>query len=66
VRETSSGKKKLPPRRIADLGDEAFWTSTLYVLKGDQYFRLSVGGADDEETKIRKSSDLARLVLQRL
>jgi hypothetical protein len=66
VRETSSGKKKLPPRRITDLGDQAFWTSTLYVLKGNQYFRLSVGGADDEETKIRKSSDLARLVLQRL
>ena len=66
VRETSRGKKKLPPGRIPDLGDEAFWTSTLYVLKGNQYFRLSVGGADDEETKIRKSSDLARLVLQRL
>jgi hypothetical protein len=66
VRETSSGKKKLPPRRIPDLGDEAFWTSTLYVLKGNHYFRISVGGADDEETKITKSSDLARLVLQRL
>ena len=69
-RETEEGRKKLPPRRIPDLGEAAFWTGGpaggLYVLQGDNYIRLSVGGADDEETKIRKSTALARFVLKRL
>lgn len=70
VRETEGGKKKLPPRRIPDLGEEALWTGGpaggLYVLAKAHYIRISVGGADDEETKITKSSALARLVLKRL
>jgi hypothetical protein len=69
-RETAGGQKKMPARKIADLGEEAFWTGGptggLFVLQGDRFLRLSVGGADDEETKIRKSTALARLVLKRL
>jgi hypothetical protein len=69
-RETEGGKKKLPPRRISGLGEEAFWTGGpaggLYVLQGNHYIRVSLGGGDDEETKIKKSSALAQLVLQRL
>jgi hypothetical protein len=38
----------------------------LYVLKGDAYFRLSVGGADPEPVKIEKLKKLARQVLRRL
>ena len=69
-RETEAGRKKLPPRRISDLGEEAFWTGGpsggLYVLQGQSYIRISVGGADDEAAKIRKSTALAQFVLKRL
>jgi hypothetical protein len=69
-RETAGGQKKMPPRKIPDLGEEAFWTGGptggLFVLQGDYFLRISLGGADDEETKIGKSTALARLVLKRL
>lgn len=69
-RETAGGQKKIPPRKIPGLGEEALWTGGptggLYVLQGDYYIRISVGGADDEETKIRKSTALAQLILKRL
>lgn len=69
-RETAGGQKKMPPRKIPDLGEEALWTGGpaggLYVLQGPYYIRISVGGADDEETKIRKSTALAQLILKRL
>jgi len=68
--ESARGQKKIPPRKIPGLGEEALWTGGpsggLYVLQGDCYIRISVGGADDEETKIRKSTALAELVLKRL
>lgn len=68
--ESARGQKKLPPRQISGLGEEALWTGGpaggLFVLQGDFYIRISVGGADDEETKIRKSTALAELVLKRL
>jgi hypothetical protein len=68
--ETADGKKKLPPERISDLGDEAFWTGGpaggLYVLKGNSYIRISIGGSDDQETKIKKLKGLAEMVLKRL
>lgn len=69
-RETEAGKKTLPPKRIPDLGDVALWTGGpaggLYVLRGSHYIRLSLGGGEDEEAKIKKSIMLARLILPRL
>lgn len=69
-RETAEGRKKIPARKIPDLGEAALWTGGpaggLYVLQGNYYLRISVGGADDEETKIKKSTALAQLVLKRL
>jgi hypothetical protein len=64
-------KKAAPPEKIDGLGDEAFWLSNrvggeLYVLKGDSFFRISVGGAGDKATKIDKSKKLAEMVLKRL
>jgi Protein of unknown function (DUF1573) len=64
-------KKAAPPEKIDGVGDEAFWLSNrvggeLYVLKGDQFFRISVGGAGDKTTKIDKSKKLAQMVLTRL
>lgn len=62
---------KEPPRRIAGLGDDAYWTrshvgGTLYVLKGEALLRISVGGPDNEETRLDKSKALAAKALARL
>jgi hypothetical protein len=64
-------EKAAAPEKIPGLGDEAFWTGNrvggdLYVLKGNSYIRISVGGAGDQATKIKKSKDLAQMVLKRL
>jgi hypothetical protein len=53
------------------VGDEAFWSASsvggaLYVLKGDRYLRISVGGAGNAETKLKKSKTLALNALRRL
>jgi hypothetical protein len=60
-----------PPKRIDGIGEEAFWSGNrfggaLYVLKGDVFIRVSVGGPDTEETKIEKSKTLAQKALGRL
>ena len=57
--------------KIGGLGDEAFWTSQrfggkLFVLKGNIYISISVGGPDDQATKLQKSKALAEIVLKRL
>lgn len=69
-RQTATGKPQTPPRRIPGMGEEAFWlpgpAGGLYVLGGNHYLFLSIGGADDEETKIGKCSALARLIVKRL
>lgn len=59
------------PEKIDGLGDEAFWTGSrvggaLYVLKGNSFIRISVGGAGDRTEKIEKSKALAQSVLKRL
>jgi len=60
-----------PARKIAGLGQEAFWFSSpiggvLYVLKGDHYIRISVGGKVNSEAKLNKSKALAKKALARL
>jgi hypothetical protein len=60
-----------PPRKIAGLGQEAFWFSSpiggvLYVLKGDHYIRISVGGKGTSEAKLNKSKGLAKKAIGRL
>jgi hypothetical protein len=64
-------KNARPPKKIEDVGEEAFWSGNrfggaLYVLKGDVFIRVSVGGPDNEETKIEKSKTLAQKALSRL
>jgi hypothetical protein len=59
------------PERVKGLGDEAFWIASrvggaLYVLKNNVFFRISVGGAGDEKTKLKKSKTLAQQVLKRI
>jgi len=73
-REKESEKrdeKGAEPQKIDGLGEEAFWTGTrvggaLFVLKGNCYIRVSVGGAGDQAQKIEKSKKLAENALKRL
>jgi hypothetical protein len=60
-----------PPKKIDGLGDEAYWVGNrfggmLYVLKGDAFISIGLGGTDDQETKLKKSKALAEKALQRL
>jgi hypothetical protein len=60
-----------PPERVAGVGDEAYWmggqkVGALYVLKGDTFLRISIGGRDEPEAKIKKMKTLAQQALKRL
>ncbi|HUS10727.1 MAG TPA: hypothetical protein VMZ30_09700 [Pyrinomonadaceae bacterium] len=60
-----------PPQKVSGIGDEAFWTGSrvggaMYVLKGNSYVRISIGGPADQATKIRKTKALAAKVIGRL
>lgn len=66
-----SDEKKQKPRRIAGVGDEAFWvgdpvTGALYVLKGEVFLRVSVGGPPAQAEKIKRAKTLALYALKRL
>jgi hypothetical protein len=72
--KTKSGDEKeqgSAPKKIEGLGDEAYWVGNrfggiLYVLKGDAFISIGVGGTDDHETRLKKSKALAQKALQRL
>jgi hypothetical protein len=58
-------------RPIDGLGEEAYWVGNpvagaLYVLQGEVFLRISVGGVRDESVRIEKSKALACAVLKRL
>jgi hypothetical protein len=59
------------PRAITGVGEQAYWVGSplvgaLYVLKGNTFLRISVGGVREEPARIQKSVALARLALKRL
>ena len=66
------GEEEAPkPRHVDGLGEEAYWvgngiTGALYVLQGDVFVRISVGGVHDESARIEKAKALARDVMRRL
>jgi hypothetical protein len=72
--KTNSGDEKeqgSAPKKIEGLGDDAYWVGNrfggmLYVLKGDAFISIGIGGTDDEDTKLKKSKVLAEKALQRL
>lgn len=73
LREQKGEKEEetTPPKKITDVGEEAFWSGTrvggaLYALKKDVYIRISLGGADKEDARIDKSKILAQKALDRL
>lgn len=60
-----------PPLPVKGIGDEAYWagndkTGVLYVLKGDRFLRVSIGGPEGQQAKIEKMKELARRALKRL
>ncbi len=60
-----------PAQRVKGIGDEAYWVGNqkvgvLYVLKGDRFLRISIGGAEGQEAKTEKMKELARRALGRL
>jgi hypothetical protein len=59
------------PRTIKGLGEQAYWVGSpmvgaLYVLKGNTFLRISVGGVREESARIQKSVALAHLALKRM
>ena len=59
------------PERVSGVGKEAYWVGSrvggaLYVLKGNAYLRVSVGGPADQAGQIRKAKALAQEALARL
>lgn len=76
-REKKSGarveeeEEGLPPARVKGVGDEAYWVGNdkvgaLYVLRGDKFIRISVGGGDKQDKKIEKARALAQSALKRV
>lgn len=69
--EEGEEKESSPPQPVKGLGDEAFWVGSpvggaLYVLKRDLFFRVSIGGAGDQKSKLNKSKTLADKILKQL
>jgi len=57
--------------KVDGLGDEAFWmgdarAGILYVLKGRSYLRISLGGADDQDTRLTKAKAFATAAMSRM
>jgi hypothetical protein len=70
-REKKEEGEEKEPQKVEGIGDEAFWTGNrvggaLYVLKGNSYLRISVGGAGDQAQKLEKSKALADRALKRM
>lgn len=70
--EHGIAKKKFDkPKPVDGVGEEAFWLGNnkmgaLYVWRKNRMLRVSVGGPDEEDTKIEKSKRLAEKALKRL
>jgi hypothetical protein len=69
--ESQETEEQSESRPIAGVGEQAWWTGNpiagaLYVLQGDRFLRISVGGVREEKTRIERSKALAVLVLKRL
>ena len=64
-------ERRIPRKKIDGVGEQAYWSGNrfggaLYVLQKDIILRVSVGGPENEETKIAKSKELAEKALLRL
>lgn len=60
-----------PPQKVSGVGDEAYWVGSrvgggLYVLKGNAYLRISIGGSDSQADRLQRLKSLAQKVADRL
>ena len=70
-RKEQQEEESTRPRAIAGLGEDAYWVGgpiagALYVLKGNTFLRLSVGGIREESVRIEKSKALARIAIKHM
>ena len=70
-RESEEEEGGAKPRPVEGVGDEAFWVGgstkgVLYVREKGIVITLSLGGAEDEATKIKKSKALSLQALKRI
>ena len=71
LRENDQEEGKMFPKKITGVGEAAWWSANrmggaLYVLKGNVFIRISVGGPETEEVRIEKTKALAAKALSRL
>ena len=69
--ENEEKQEGTAPKKIDGIGDAAYWVrnrfgGVLYVLKGEAFMSIGLGGTAEEDTKLEKSKLLARKALQRL
>lgn len=60
-----------PAQPLKGIGDEAYWintnaNSTLYAFKKEAMLRISIGGVDKEDARLKKIKTLAQKALARL
>jgi hypothetical protein len=72
-RETKQeeAERGIKPVEVSGLGEQADWipnphVGTLYVLQGNYFLRISLGGTDADAVRSKKAQDLARAALKRL
>lgn len=70
-REEEREREAKKPRRLKGIGDEAYWintnaNSTMYVFKKDKLLRVSIGGTDPEDARLKKIKTLAQKAVARL
>ncbi len=69
--EPEREEKESKARPIGGLGEEAYWVGNpvagaLYVLHGNVFLRISVGGVREESARIEKTKILGRAIVKRL
>lgn len=70
-KEKEGEEEESRPQRVAGLGEEAYWsgnqiTGALSVLGRNAVVRISVGGPEGQDEKLKKASALARKLLKQL
>lgn len=68
---STTEQEERKPRLIGGLGDEAYWVDSpiagaLYILQGETYARISIGGVRAESARLEKTKALGRAVVKRL
>lgn len=68
--KSEAKKQRHKPEAVPGLGDQAWWVGdqkagALYVLDGDRFFRISIGGKIEDNKRARMVA-LANIVLKKL